>query len=60
MKKRGMLVLMDEAHGTFPYLTKSREYSGISMGADLSVVSLHKNGGSLTQTAVLLANGSDL
>lgn len=58
VKKRGMIVLMDEAHGTFPYLTKSREYSGISMGADLSVVSLHKNGGSLTQTAVLLANGS--
>ena len=51
----GMLVLADEAHGTHFYFGDGLPISGMAAGADLAAVSMHKSGGSLTQSAILLA-----
>lgn len=52
--RHGMLVLVDEAHGAhFPF-HEQFPLTGMEAGADLASVSLHKMGGSLTQTAALL------
>jgi arginine/lysine/ornithine decarboxylase len=49
-------VLVDEAHGAhFPFHPDFPEGS-MSVGADLSTVSLHKTAGSLTQSSVMLLN----
>jgi arginine decarboxylase len=49
-------VLVDEAHGAhFPFHPGFPD-NAMKMGADLSAVSLHKTGGSLTQSSVLLFN----
>lgn len=54
----GMLVLVDEAHGTHFYFGEGMPLSAMSCGADMSAVSMHKTGGSLTQSSLLLtANG---
>lgn len=50
----GMLFLADEAHGTHLYFGDSLPPSAMSVGADLAAVSMHKSGGSLTQSAFLL------
>lgn len=50
----GMLVLADEAHGTHLYFGESLPVPAIAAGADLAAVSLHKTGGSLTQSSILL------
>jgi len=55
---RGMAVLVDEAHGAHYYFDKSGPISAMDAGADMSSVSFHKTGGSLTQTSILLANSS--
>ena len=47
---RGMKVLADEAHGTHLYFGKNLPVSAMEAGADLAAVSMHKSGGSLTQT----------
>lgn len=52
--ERGMKVLADEAHGTHLYFGENLPVSGIAAGADLAAVSMHKSGGSLTQSSVLL------
>ncbi len=49
-----MLVLVDEAHGTHFYFGDDMPVSAMSVGADMSSVSMHKSGGSLTQSSVLL------
>lgn len=50
----GMRVLVDEAHGTHFYFSDALPVSGMDAGADMCAVSLHKTGGSLTQSSLLL------
>lgn len=50
----GMMVLADEAHGTHFYFGKGLPISAMAAGADLASVSMHKSGGSLTQSSILL------
>lgn len=49
-----ILVLVDEAHGTHFYFGKNMPVSAMAAGADMSSVSMHKSGGSLTQSSFLL------
>lgn len=51
---KGLLVLIDEAHGTHFHFNDKFPLSGMQAGADMSSVSLHKTGGSLTQSSALL------
>ncbi len=53
---RGMKVLADEAHGTHFSFNDDLPVSAMSAGADMSAVSMHKSGGSLTQSSILLLN----
>ena len=50
----GMKVLADEAHGTHFYFGEHMPVSAMAAGADLASVSMHKSGGSLTQSSFLL------
>ncbi len=50
----GMKMLVDEAHGTHFYFGKDLPPSAMSVGADMASVSMHKSGGSLTQSSFLL------
>lgn len=50
----GMLALVDEAHGTHFYFGENMPVSGMAAGADMAAVSMHKTGGSLTQSSLLL------
>ena len=50
----GMKVLADEAHGTHFYFGESMPISAMAAGADMASVSMHKSGGSLTQSSFLL------
>ena len=52
--EKGMLVLADEAHGTHFYFGKDLPVSAMAAGADIASVSMHKSGGSLTQSSFLL------
>lgn len=52
----GMKVLADEAHGTHLYFGDNLPVSGMDAGADMSAISMHKSGGSLTQSSILLLN----
>ena len=54
--EKGMMVLADEAHGTHFYFGDNLPISAMEAGADMSCISLHKTGGSLTQSSVLLIN----
>lgn len=54
----GMRVLVDEAHGTHFYFSPDLPTGAMRAGADLAAVSLHKTGGSLTQSSILLMNKS--
>ena len=54
--KHNMLVLVDEAHGTHFYFHKDLPVSAMEAGADMAAVSMHKTGGSLTQSSLLLTN----
>ena len=51
---RGIVVLVDEAHGAHYYFDDKGPISAMKAGADMSSVSFHKTGGSLTQSSVLL------
>lgn len=51
---KGMLVLADEAHGTHFYFGDGFPVSAMAAGADIASVSMHKSGGSLTQSSFLL------
>ena len=51
-----MLVLADEAHGTHFYFGEGLPVSAMAAGADMSAVSMHKSGGSLTQSSLLLTS----
>ena len=50
----GMLCLVDEAHGTHFYFGEQMPVSAMAAGADMASVSMHKSGGSLTQSSLLL------
>ncbi|MCM1227389.1 MAG: aminotransferase class I/II-fold pyridoxal phosphate-dependent enzyme [Clostridium sp.] len=52
--EHGMLALVDEAHGTHFYFGENMPISAMAAGADMSAVSMHKTGGSLTQSSILL------
>lgn len=54
----GMTVLVDEAHGTHFYFGENMPVSAMAAGADMAAVSMHKTGGSLTQSSFLLCSGS--
>ncbi len=57
----GMKLLVDEAHGTHLYFGEDLPISGIRAGADMTAVSMHKSGGSLTQSSILLCgDGMDI
>ena len=50
----GMLCLADEAHGTHFYFGDNMPVTAMEAGADMAAVSMHKSGGSLTQSSLLL------
>ncbi len=52
--KNNMYLLADEAHGTHLYFGEDLPVSAMAAGADMASVSIHKTGGSLTQSALLL------
>ncbi|MCL2827984.1 MAG: aminotransferase class I/II-fold pyridoxal phosphate-dependent enzyme [Oscillospiraceae bacterium] len=52
--RHGLLVLVDEAHGTHFYFGDNLPVSAMAAGADMASVSMHKSGGSLTQSSFLL------
>ncbi len=52
--EHGMKVLVDEAHGTHFYFGENMPISAMKAGADMAAVSMHKSGGSLTQSSILL------
>lgn len=53
-RKHKMLLLVDEAHGTHFYFGSGLPVSAMAAGADMAAVSMHKSGGSLTQSSFLL------
>lgn len=55
----GMKLLADEAHGTHFYFGEDMPASAMKAGADMAAVSMHKTGGSLTQSSFLLC-GKDV
>ena len=50
----GMYCLADEAHGTHFYFSDQLPVSAMEAGADMAAGSMHKSGGSLTQSSLLL------
>lgn len=54
--EHGIQVLVDEAHGTHLYFGENLPISAMAAGADYAAVSMHKSGGSLTQSSLLLTN----
>jgi len=52
--RHGMAVLADEAHGTHFYFGDNMPFSAMAAGADMAAVSMHKTGGSLSQSSFLL------
>lgn len=53
--RHNMLVLADEAHGTHFYFGGDMPPAAMRAGADMAAVSMHKSGGSLTQSSLLLS-----
>lgn len=51
-----MAVLVDEAHGSHFAFHQELPASAMALGADMSTISLHKTGGSLTQSSAVLLN----
>lgn len=54
--RHNMYVLVDEAHGTHFYFGENMPVNAMAAGADLAAVSMHKTGGSLTQSSFLIIN----
>ena len=55
--ERNILLLVDEAHGPHLHFMKNAPEDAVSAGADLVVQSLHKTGGSMTQSSLLHVQG---
>lgn len=51
--RRGLPVLVDEAHGAHTHFHNRLPLSAMQAGADMAATSLHKLGGSLTQSSIL-------
>lgn len=51
-----MKMLVDEAHGTHLYFGEGLPIDAMRAGADMAAISMHKSGGSLTQSSILLTN----
>lgn len=56
--EHGLIVMADEAHGAQFYFSNELPLSAMEAGADLSAVSVHKTATSLTQSSLLLQQGS--
>ena len=56
--RNGMQVVVDEAHGTHLSFSDRLPVSAMEAGADMVSVSMHKSGGSLTQSAFLLVGSA--
>lgn len=56
--QHNMLVLADEAHGAHLYFGKNLPVTAMAAGADMASVSMHKSGGSLTQSSFMLMGPS--
>jgi len=56
----GVKVLVDEAHGTHFYFGDDLPISAMAAGADMAAVSMHKTGGSLTQSSFLLIKDANM
>lgn len=54
----GMLCMADEAHGTHFYFGENMPVPAMAAGADIAAVSMHKSGGSLTQSSLLLTSAA--
>ncbi len=54
--EHNMYVLVDEAHGTHFYFGEDMPLSGMAAGADMAAISMHKTGGSLTQSSFLVCS----
>ena len=52
--ENGMKALVDEAHGTHLYFGPNLPVNAMTAGADMAAISMHKSGGSLTQSSILL------
>lgn len=52
--RHNMYVLVDEAHGSHFYFGANLPVNAMAAGADMAAVSMHKTGGSLTQSSFLL------
>ena len=55
--RNGMAVLVDEAHGAHMSFHDDFPLTAMEVGADMSAASMHKTGGSMTQTSALLVRG---
>lgn len=53
---KGIAVLVDESHGSLFALSQKQPLSGLEVGADMVTISMHKTGGSLTQSSILFHN----
>ncbi|MGE4282426.1 MAG: aminotransferase class I/II-fold pyridoxal phosphate-dependent enzyme [Clostridia bacterium] len=56
--RHNMAVLVDEAHGAHMSFHDDFPLTAMEVGADMSAVSLHKTGGSMTQSSVLITRGN--
>ncbi|NJP39196.1 aminotransferase class I/II-fold pyridoxal phosphate-dependent enzyme [Alkalicoccus luteus] len=56
--KQAVPVLVDEAHGVHTHFHDDLPLSAMQAGADMAATSVHKLGGSLTQSSVLNVQGS--
>ncbi len=54
--EKDIAVIVDEAHGAHFRFHKELPMAAMELGADMSAVSIHKTGGSLTQSSALLLN----
>lgn len=56
--EKNMIAIVDEAHGSNFNFSDLLPKSAMSINADISITSLHKNSGSLTQSSLLLTKGN--
>ncbi len=54
--QKNMIVLVDESHGTHFYFNEDFGKPSMKYGADMATISVHKTGGSFTQSSLLLHN----
>lgn len=52
--KKGMIVMVDESHGTHFTFNHQFGIPAMACGADMATISVHKTGGSFTQSSMLL------